>query len=283
MPMHNPVPKALIQSQTQLAMSEDIGQGDLTADLIPEQQHSHAQLISRQDCCLCGQDWFNSVFQQLDPNIDIEWYFNDGDRVTANSVICKLHGAARTLLTGERTAMNFLQTLSATATTSRRYADAVAGLPVSVLDTRKTLPGLRVAQKYAVQCGGCDNHRFGLFDAILVKENHISAAGGITAAVRLARQLHPDVRIEVEVENLDELRQALAAQTDIVMLDNFQLPEMIEAVAINQKAALLEASGNINLDNIRQIAETGVDRISVGALTKDIAAIDLSMRFEPQL
>lgn len=279
----NPVPKALIQSQTQLALSEDIGQGDLTADLIPAGQQSHAQLISRQDCCLCGQDWFNSVFQQLDANINIEWYFNDGDSVTANSVICKLYGPARALLTGERTAINFLQTLSATATISRRYAEAVAGLPVSVLDTRKTLPGLRLAQKYAVQCGGCDNHRFGLYDAILIKENHINAADSIDAAVKLARQLHPDVRIEVEVENLDELRQALAAQADIIMLDNFPLPQMIEAVAMTQKTALLEASGNINLENIRQIAATGVDRISIGALTKDIAAIDLSMRFDPQL
>lgn len=279
----NPVPQAFIQSQVKLALLEDIGQGDLTADLIPEKQYSHARLLTRQDCCLCGQDWFNSVFQQLDPDIHIEWYFNDGDRISPDSVICSLQGSARKLLTGERTAMNFLQTLSATATISRRYADAVSGLQVSVLDTRKTLPGYRIAQKYAVQCGGCDNHRFGLYDAILIKENHINAAGSIAAAVKLAQQLHPGVSIEVEVENLDELHQALAARADIIMLDNFQLPLMIEAVAINQHAALLEASGNINLDNIRQVAETGVDRISVGALTKDIAAIDLSMRFDPQV
>ncbi|MEC9315299.1 MAG: carboxylating nicotinate-nucleotide diphosphorylase, partial [Pseudomonadota bacterium] len=240
---------------------------------------AEAQLITRQDAVLCGRDWFETVFNQLDNNIQIDWLATDGDALAADEVICRINGPARAILTGERTAMNFLQTLSATATLAKRYADAVAGLPVKVLDTRKTLPGWRVAQKYAVRCGGCFNHRFGLYDGILIKENHINAAGSIAAAVSQAQSLNAGVPIEVEVENLDELHQALQAGADIVLLDNFELETLKQAVAINDKKALLEASGGISLNNIRDVAETGVDRISVGALTKDIQAVDLSLRF----
>ncbi|MTI62322.1 carboxylating nicotinate-nucleotide diphosphorylase [Methylophaga sp.] len=280
MSIENPLPPAFIDSQVKLALLEDVGQQDLTAKLIPADALAEAQLITRQDAVLCGRDWFEAVFARLDDKIQIEWLASDGDELAADTVICRLKGPARTILTGERTAMNFLQTLSATATVAKRYADAVAGLPVKVLDTRKTLPGWRVAQKYAVRCGGCFNHRFGLYDGILIKENHINAAGSIAAAVSQAQSLNAGVAIEVEVENLDELNQALEAGADIVLLDNFELETLQQAVKITRKRALLEASGGINLANIRQIAETGVDRISVGALTKDIQAVDLSLRFK---
>lgn len=279
MSIENPLPPAFIDSQVKLALLEDVGQQDLTAKLIPADALAEAQLITRQDAVLCGRDWFQAVFAQLDENIQIEWLARDGDELPADTVICRLKGPARNILTGERTAMNFLQTLSATATQSKRYADAVAGLPVKVLDTRKTLPGWRVAQKYAVRCGGCFNHRFGLYDGILIKENHINSAGSIAAAVAQAQSLNAGVTIEVEVENLDELNQALTAGADIVLLDNFELETLEQAVSITQKRTLLEASGGVSLANIRQIAETGVDRISVGALTKDIQAVDLSLRF----
>ena len=279
MSIENPLPPAFIDSQVKLALLEDVGQQDLTANLIPADAEAQAQLITRQDAVLCGRDWFETVFNQLDNNIQIDWLATDGDALAADEVICRIKGPARAILTGERTAMNFLQTLSATATLAKRYADAVAGLPVKVLDTRKTLPGWRVAQKYAVRCGGCFNHRFGLYDGILIKENHINAAGSIAAAVSQAQSLNAGVPIEVEVENLDELHQALQAGADIVLLDNFELETLKQAVAINDKKALLEASGGISLNNIRDIAETGVDRISVGALTKDIQAVDLSLRF----
>lgn len=279
MSIENPLPPAFIDSQVKLALLEDVGQQDLTANLIPADAEAEAQLITRQNAVLCGRDWFETVFNQLDDNIQIDWLATDGDALAANEVICRIKGPARAILTGERTAMNFLQTLSATATLAKRYADVVAGLPVKVLDTRKTLPGWRVAQKYAVRCGGCFNHRFGLYDGILIKENHINAAGSITAAVSQAQSLNAGVPIEVEVENLDELHQALQAGADIVLLDNFELETLKQAVAINDKKALLEASGGISLNNIRVIAETGVDRISVGALTKDIQAVDLSLRF----
>jgi nicotinate-nucleotide pyrophosphorylase (carboxylating) len=223
--------------------------------------------------------WFERVFKQLDASISLSWKAQDGDRVKANTVICELHGPARALLTGERTAMNFLQTLSGTATLSSIYSDAVAGLPVKILDTRKTLPGWRVAQKFAVKCGGCFNHRVGLYDGILIKENHIMAAGSISNAINQAKALSAGVPIEVEVENFSELEQALASGVDIIMLDNFGIDDLKQAVAINQGRAELEASGNITLNNIRRVAETGVDRISVGALTKDIKAVDLSLRF----
>ncbi|MCX4190944.1 carboxylating nicotinate-nucleotide diphosphorylase [Methylophaga sp. OBS1] len=280
MTIENPLPSAFIDSQVKLALLEDVGQQDLTANLIPAESIAEAQLITRQDAVLCGRDWFNAVFSRLDDRIQIEWLAADGDALAADAIICRIKGPARAVLTGERTAMNFLQTLSATATSARQYADAVAGLPVKVLDTRKTLPGWRVAQKYAVRCGGCFNHRFGLYDGILIKENHINAAGSIAAAVSQAQSLNAGVPIEVEVENLDELNHALNAGADIVLLDNFELQTLKQAVAINDKKALLEASGGISLANIREIAETGVDRISVGALTKDIQAVDLSLRFQ---
>jgi len=280
MAIENPLPAAFIESQVKLALLEDIGQQDLTADLIPNDAIATATLISRQPARLCGRDWFTAVFNQLDSQINIKWHVADGDPVIADSVICELTGPARTLLTGERTAMNFLQTLSATATTASHFADAVAGLDVKVLDTRKTLPGWRVAQKYAVRCGGCFNHRFGLYDGILIKENHINAAGSILQAVTQAKTMHPAISIEVEVENLDELQEALQAKADIVLLDNFTNAQLQQAVAINNGQAQLEASGGISLENIRTIAETGVDRISVGALTKDIHAVDLSLRFQ---
>jgi nicotinate-nucleotide pyrophosphorylase (carboxylating) len=280
MAIENPLPASFIASQVKLALLEDVGQQDLTADLIPAEAIASARLITRESAVLCGRQWFEAVFAQLEPTIQIEWLADDGDRLQPNDVICRLTGPARAILTGERTAMNFVQTLSATATRAGTYADAVAGLPVKVLDTRKTLPGWRMAQKYAVRCGGCHNHRIGLYDGILIKENHINAAGSIAAAVEQAKALHPGINIEVEVENLDELNQALAAQADIILLDNFDIDLLNQAVAINQGKALLEASGGISLETIREIAETGVDRISVGALTKDIIAVDLSLRFE---
>lgn len=279
MTIENPLPDAFIDSQVKLALLEDIGQADLTANLIPIDAVSNATLITREDATICGMQWFERVFKQLDASISLSWKAQDGDRVKANTVICELHGPARALLTGERTAMNFLQTLSGTATLSSIYSDAVAGLPVKVLDTRKTLPGWRVAQKYAVKCGGCFNHRVGLYDGILIKENHIMAAGSISNAINQAKALSAGVPIEVEVENFSELEQALASGVDIIMLDNFSIDDLKQAVAINQGRAELEASGNITLNNIRRVAETGVDRISVGALTKDIKAVDLSLRF----
>ncbi len=272
-------PQQLISSQVKLALVEDVGQGDLTADLIDVATQTTATIITREDMTLCGQAWVNEVFKQLDPNITIMWHSNDGDKISANSTLCQLHGSARMLLTGERTAMNFIQTLSATATLCRRYADSVKDLPVQLLDTRKTIPGYRHAQKYAVRCGGCYNHRIGLYDGILIKENHIEATGSINAAITLAKRLHPTIAVEIEVENLIELEQALTAKADIILLDNFTLVDLEQAVNINHGQAKLEASGGIDLDNVHEIAQTGVERISIGALTKDIKAIDLSMRF----
>jgi nicotinate-nucleotide pyrophosphorylase (carboxylating) len=266
-------------SAVALALAEDIGGGDLTAALIAAATRAEATVISRESAVLCGTAWFNEVFRQLDPSIRVTWQVQDGERIHTDQLLCLLQGPARTLLSGERTALNFLQTLSATATAARRYADAVAGTRAAILDTRKTLPGLRLAQKYAVRCGGCQNHRLGLFDAILIKENHILAAGSITQAITQARRLHPGITLEVEVENLDELAEALAAQPDIVMLDNFELDTLRQAVIQVDRRVKLEASGNVNLDTVRAIAETGVDYISVGSLTKDLKAIDLSMRF----
>jgi nicotinate-nucleotide pyrophosphorylase (carboxylating) len=279
MAITNPVSSQLIATQVQLALREDVGSGDLTADLIPEHHQAAARLITRESAILCGSDWFNEVFRQLDLSVHIDWHCHDGDSLSANQVLCDISGPASSILTAERTAMNFLQTLSATATAARQYADAVADLDVTVLDTRKTLPGYRLAQKYAAVCGGCSNHRIGLFDGILIKENHIAAAGSIEAAVTKAKQLHPSVSIEVEVESLDEMQQAIQAGADIILLDNFSVEDLRVAVQKNSSKALLEASGGINLDTIRAIAETGVDRISVGQFTKDIRAIDLSLRF----
>jgi nicotinate-nucleotide pyrophosphorylase (carboxylating) len=279
MTVENTIPNEFIVAQVKLALLEDVGQQDLTADLIPINILVDAAIITRDNATLCGQIWLEQVFKQLDPAIMVNWSFQDGDQMQANDVICTLHGPARTLLTGERTAMNFIQTFSATATLARQYANQVNGLDVQILDTRKTIPGLRLAQKYAVRCGGAYNHRVGLYDGILIKENHINAVGSIAAAIEQARHLHPDIAIEVEVENFTELEQALSAQADIILLDNFDIAGLTKAVDINQGRAKLEASGGIMLGNVRAIAETGVDRISIGALTKDINAIDLSMRF----
>lgn len=260
-------------------LAEDIGDGDLTANIIPAATQATAAVISRENTVLCGQAWFDAVFKQLSADVVIEWLCKEGDTVAADTLLCRLSGPARALLTGERTALNLLQTLSATAATARRYADAVAGTGCKVLDTRKTIPGLRLAQKYAVKSGGCFNHRIGLFDAILIKENHIIAAGSIAQAVKAAR-VCGEVSVEVEVENLDEFQQALAAKPDRIMLDNFSIADTLAAVRENQGAVELEASGNITLEYIREVAETGVDYISIGALTKNIAAVDLSMRIE---
>lgn len=260
-------------------LAEDIGSGDLTANIIPAATQAVATVMTRESMVLCGQAWFDAVFQQLSPDVAIEWQTREGESVAAGTMLCKIKGPARALLTGERTALNLLQTLSATATKARQYAEAVAGTGCKVLDTRKTIPGLRLAQKYAVKCGGCFNHRIGLFDAVLIKENHIMAAGSIAKAVAAARQ-NSRASIEVEVENLDEFKQAMSVCPDRIMLDNFSNAETAEAVALSCKRVELEASGNITLENIRSIAETGVDYISIGALTKNLAAIDLSMRIE---
>lgn len=272
-----------LQETVRRALAEDIGSGDITAALIPETAWCDATVISREEAVVCGVAWFDAVFQQLDSTIQVIWQVKDGEAVRTNQTLCTLHGSARPLLSGERAALNFLQTLSGTATTARRYADAVHGIPVRILDTRKTLPGLRTAQKYAVRCGGCHNHRHGLYDGILIKENHILAAGSITRAVAAARDLMRDVRrdlpVEVEVETLGEVREALNAGADILLLDNFNLEQARAAVVLNKGQAKLEMSGGVNLHNLRIVAETGVDFISIGALTKNIQAIDLSMRF----
>lgn len=260
-------------------LSEDVGTGDITAAIIPESTLAQAEVITREDMVLCGQAWFEAVFKQLNADIQIDWQVKEGDSVAKNTLLCKLQGSARALLTGERTALNLLQTLSATATVARQYADAVQGTNCKVLDTRKTIPGLRDAQKYAVQCGGCYNHRIGLYDGILIKENHIMAAGSIAKAIQTARELSR-VPVEVEVESLAQLQEALAAQPDRIMLDNFSLDDLRTAVAVTAGRVELEASGNIDLSNIRTIAETGVDFISIGALTKHIKAVDLSMRIQ---
>ena len=261
------------------ALAEDIGSGDITAALIPEQQTAQATVISRETAIVCGMAWFNTVFEELDSRIRIDWLVQDGDQVHSDQPLCKLSGPARALLSGERTALNFLQTLSATATLSRRYAEAVADLPVMILDTRKTIPGLRNAQKYAVRIGGCDNHRSGLYDGILIKENHIAAAGSIKRAVTQARAGNPGMPLEVEVENSSQLLLALDAGADRLLLDNHSVTELGAAVRTVAGRAGLEASGGVTLDNIREIALTGVDYISTGSLTKDIKAIDLSMIF----
>ncbi len=265
------------------AIEEDLGDGDLTAILIPPAASARATVLCREAAVACGRPWFDEVFHMLDPGVQINWHVAEGQAVPPETTLCTLQGNARVLLSGERTALNFLQMLSATATVARRYADAVADTACQVLDTRKTIPGLRLAQKYATACGGMSNHRVGLFDGILIKENHIMAAGGIDAAVAAARAAAPDHRVEVEVENEDELRSALAAGADTIMLDNFSLQDMRAAVALNRELrnppALLEASGNVDLDTLPFIAATGVDFVSVGAVTKHVSAIDLSMRF----
>ncbi|MCP3673817.1 MAG: carboxylating nicotinate-nucleotide diphosphorylase [Gammaproteobacteria bacterium] len=271
-----------ISKMVQQALIEDLNTSecgtDITAELIPVQQTIKASLICREEGILCGKDWFNKVFKQLDNTISIKWNADDGGSLTANMEICQLEGPARAILTGERAAMNFLQTLSGTATVTARYVVELAGTGCRLLDTRKTVPGFRLAQKYAVTCGGGHNHRIGLFDAFLIKENHILACGGIEKAVRQANESYPGHPIEVEVESIDELTHALDAGAVVIMLDNFTNDEKIEAVRINANRAALEASGDITLDNLAEVAKTGVDYISVGAITKHIRALDLSLR-----
>jgi len=269
-----------IREQVRQALAEDIGSGDLTAGLIPGQAQARATVICRQPAVIAGQQWVEEVFNQLDPSITSMWYCSDGDSVDADRVLYEVVGNARHLLTGERTALNFLQTLSGVATLTSDYVKAVEGTGVNILDTRKTIPGLRLAQKYAVTCGGGVNHRIGLYDAVLIKENHINAAGSIAQALEQASSMiQPGTDIEIEVESLDELRQALNAGATRLLLDNFSLEELRDAVALADGKARLEASGNVNLQTVRSIAETGVNDISVGELTKHVSAIDLSMRF----
>ncbi|WP_287600363.1 carboxylating nicotinate-nucleotide diphosphorylase [Thiothrix sp.] len=268
-----------LQTTVARALAEDIGTGDVTAGLIPAAKQASATVICREAAILCGTAWFDEVFRQLDPAVHIIWQHQDGERVTANAVLCTLQGSARSILSGERAALNFLQTLSATATATRRYVDLVAHTQCRILDTRKTLPGLRTAQKYAVVCGGGTNHRIGLYDRVLIKENHIMAAGSITAAIQQARQLHPGILVEVETENLQELAEATAAQADIIMLDEYSLADMREAVRITDGRIPLEASGGVSPETLVAIAETGVNFVSIGGITKHVRAVDLSMRF----
>lgn len=273
-----PPSREQILSDIERAFAEDVGTGDATAELLSAEATARATLTCREPAVLAGRPWFDACFRARDPGAMIEWFFDDGDAIPAGAVLCRVSGFARALVTAERSALNFLQLLSGTATTTAAFAAALAGTGTRLLDTRKTVPGLRLAQKYAVRCGGGVNHRVGLYDGILVKENHIIAAGGIGAAVAAARQLHPGLPLEVEVESLDELDQALAAGVDRVMLDNFDLPAMREAVRIAGGRVPLEVSGNVELATIREIAATGVDFVSVGALTKHVRAIDLSLR-----
>ncbi len=270
-----------IRSTVRNALEEDLGKGDITAELISQDVVAKAKVISREAGVLCGINWFNTVFQELDDRVQTDWAVQEGELVSPNQILCTLTGPARPLLSGERTALNFLQTLSGTATLARQYADAVRDYPaVKILDTRKTLPGLRAAQKYAVATGGCHNHRMGLYDGILIKENHIEAAGSIEAAIHAARAVDREVPIEVEVETIEQIEEALDVGADILLLDNFDLTGLRAAVALNAGRAKLEASGGINLENVAAVAATEVDYISIGALTKDIRALDLSMQFE---
>lgn len=272
------VAPGIIIENVRAALAEDIGSGDISAQLIPADQQATATIITRQDGVLCGSAWVNTVFHEIAPDISLTWSVADGDAIAAGQTLVSLSGEARGLLTGERAALNFLQLLSGTATLCRQYANLVAGTQVRLLDTRKTIPGLRIAQKYAVTCGGCWNHRIGLYDAFLIKENHIMACGGIAQAVQAARDLAPGKPVEVEVENLAELEEALDANCERVMLDNFSLDDMRTAVTLVAGRMELEASGNVTSETLLPIAETGVDYISIGALTKDCKALDLSMR-----
>ncbi|MEE9446051.1 MAG: carboxylating nicotinate-nucleotide diphosphorylase [Cocleimonas sp.] len=271
-----------IKNQVKSALEEDIATGDVTADLIPKENQSNATVICRDNAILSGVAWFNEVFQQIDSGVMVEWNFKDGDTIKANSILCTLSGNARAILSGERAALNFVQTLSATATLTNQFVTKISGTKTKILDTRKTLPNLRDAQKYAVLCGGGKNHRIGLYDMILIKENHIMAAGSISEAINQAKKLHPSIKVEVETENLKEFREASNAGADIIMLDNFELDTLHEAVLENAGKVTLEASGGVNINTVKAIAETGVDYISVGEITKDIKAVDLSMRFELQ-
>jgi nicotinate-nucleotide pyrophosphorylase (carboxylating) len=272
-----------LELQVNAALREDVSNGDVTAQLVPATQTVRGRVITREPAILCGRPWVEAIFRNLDPNIKLHWRASDGDRLAADQVIFEIAGAARAVLTGERTSLNFLQLLSATATEARRFVDAIAGTGCIIIDTRKTLPGLRTAQKYAVRCGGAQNHRMGLYDMVLIKENHIAAAGSLPGAIAAARRVAPHVPVEVEVESLTEFAEALAARPDIIMLDEFTTADMRKAVALNQADARpvkIEASGSVALDTVRAIAATGVDYVSVGGLTKHVKAIDLSMRLE---
>ena len=265
------------------ALAEDVGSGDITAELVLANQHVSGKVITREPAILAGRQWVIETFRQLDPSVCLTWHANDGDRVTANQTLFEIAGPARPVLTGERTALNFLQLLSATATATRRYVDAIAGTECAILDTRKTIPGLRTAQKYAVVCGGAKNLRMGLFDQVLIKENHIAAAGSLSAAVSAARRVAGTRKVEVEVETLQEFEEALQSAPDIIMLDEFSLADMKSAVELNRskgRPVKLEASGSVNLETVRTVAETGVDYISLGSITKHVKAVDLSMRLE---
>lgn len=277
------IPQQLLEQSIQIniqhALQEDVGEGDITAQLTPADEQAHARIISREDMVLAGRPWVDALFNQLDPTVEVIWLKEEGDHVAANEAFLELKGNARSLLTGERPALNFIQTLSAVSTKVAGYVKLVEGTTTKILDTRKTLPGLRIAQKYAVAVGGGQNHRLGLFDAFLIKENHIMAAGGITQAIAQAHTIAPGKPVEVEVENFDELNQALEAGADIVMLDNFSQQQMIDAVNHVNGRCKLEASGNITVERLHEVASTGVDYISMGSLTKDVKAIDLSMRF----
>jgi len=281
--LKNRVDSDLITRQVAAALAEDLGTGDVTAALVPASQQVRAQILAREPAVLCGTDWADATFRQLDPTIRLEWMVRDGDRLAADMPVVRLSGPARPILTGERTALNFLQTLSGTATAAARYVEAVSGTGCRILDTRKTLPGLRLAQKYAARCGGAQNHRLGLYDMVLIKENHIIAAGSIGGAIATARRTSPDIPVEVEVETLAEFDQACEAGADIIMLDELSLEDMREAVRRNRAwgpKAKLEASGSVNLSTVREIALTGVDFISIGSITKHVQAVDLSMRLE---
>ena len=272
-----------IAKQVEAALREDLGSGDVTAELVPAAQRVRGTVVTREPAVLCGRAWADETFRQLDARVQLTWHAADGERVAADQVIFAIAGPARPVLSGERTALNFLQLLSGTATATRRYVDAVAGTACRILDTRKTIPGLRTAQKYAVRCGGAHNHRMGLYDQVLIKENHIAAAGSLTGAIEAARRNSAGVTVEVEVETPGELQEALNARPDIILLDEFTLEDMRAAVALNRAqggVAKLEVSGSVSLEAVREIAETGVDFVSVGALTKHVRAIDLSMRLD---
>jgi nicotinate-nucleotide pyrophosphorylase (carboxylating) len=272
---------AEVTAQVAAALREDVGSGDVTAALIPDGQRVQGELITREPAILCGRAWASETFAQLDRSVQLEWLAGDGDPIEAGSTVLRLHGRARPVLTGERTALNFLQLLSGTATAARRFVDAVAGTGCTIIDTRKTLPGLRAAQKYAVRCGGATNHRMGLYDLVLIKENHIAAAGSLSAAVASARRQAPQLKVETEVESLEELEEALACGADIILLDEFSLDDMRTAVSrarAHRSTVKLEASGSVTLESVREIAATGVDYVSVGGITKHVRAIDLSMR-----
>ncbi len=272
----------IINSAVNTALDEDIGTGDVTAASFNNNETASAKVVCREEAVLCGQQWFELVFYKLDPDVAIDWKLNDGDQLEKDATVCALSGSAQAILTGERTALNFLQTLSGTATKTKIYVDRIAGTNAQILDTRKTLPGMRYAQKYAVRCGGGKNHRIGLYDAILIKENHIATAGSVSKAVNEAKQQYPSIKLEVEVENASQLKEALNTQTDVILLDNFSLSELENAVSITNGKKKLEASGNMTLENIREVAKTGVDYISIGAITKHLQAVDFSMRFKAE-